>query len=189
MKVKLGDYSDAYILFKGTIAVAKEVDAAPNNPNKKVIFKNCAPFTSRVSKINNTQVDDAQYIDLVMSIYNLIEYSDNYSKTSEMLWSYCRDEPAVNNDDEITDFNAGNADTNSFNIKDKITGQTGDNGTKNVEIMVPLKYLSNIWRTLKIILMNGEINLAINLYGKCAIVATNVADQAATFSTTDIKLE
>ena len=78
-------------------------------------------------------------------MYNLIEYSDNYSKTSGSLWQYCKDIPAVNNNDDIVEFNGANA-TDSFNFKAKITGQTGNNGTKNVEIMVPLKYLSNFWR-------------------------------------------
>ena len=61
-----------------TIAVAQATDAASNNANKKIIFKNCVPFTSCISRINNTQVDDAQYIDVVMPMYNLIEYSNNY---------------------------------------------------------------------------------------------------------------
>ena len=72
------DYSDAYILVTGTITVAKETNAAPNNADKKVIFKNCVSFISCINKINNTQVDDAQYMDVVMPMYNLIEYSDNY---------------------------------------------------------------------------------------------------------------
>ena len=79
-----------------------------------------------------------------MPMYNLIEYIDNYSKTSGILWQYCRDEPAIDPaNDDIVDFNAANATTNSFKVKEKITGETGNNGTKNVEIMVPLKYLSN----------------------------------------------
>ena len=76
----LCDYSDAYILVKRTITVANTAvaDADANNTNKKVITKNCVPFTSCISRINNMQIDNAQYIDVVMSIYNLIEYSDNY---------------------------------------------------------------------------------------------------------------
>ena len=83
----LWDYSDAYILAKGNIAVNNIGTAeAPINRDKKVIFKNCAPFTNCISKINNTQIDDAEYIHIVISMYNLIEYSDNYSKTSGSLW-------------------------------------------------------------------------------------------------------
>ena len=76
------DYSDAHILVKGNTA---DDGAAANNTNKKVIFKNCAPFTNFISKINNADIDNAKYIDIVMPMYNLIEYSDNYSKTSGSL--------------------------------------------------------------------------------------------------------
>ena len=65
-----------------------------------------------------------------MPMYNLIEYSDNYSKTSGSLWQYCRDVPAVNNDDAIIDFTVANATTDLFNLTEKLTGQTGNNGTK-----------------------------------------------------------
>ena len=88
LRFTLCDYSDAYILVKGNISVnnTAAADADANNTNKKVIFKNCAPFTNCISKINNTQIDNAEYIDIVMPMYNLIEYSDNYSKTSGSLW-------------------------------------------------------------------------------------------------------
>ena len=79
-------------------------------------------------------------------MYNLLEYSDNYWKTSESLWQYSKEIPAINNG-AIGDFNGTNA-TDSFNFKTKITGQTSDDGIIIVEIMVPLKYLSNFWRTL-----------------------------------------
>ena len=82
-----------------------------------------------------------------MPMYNLIEYSDNYCKTSGSLWQYFKDIPAVNNNGENFDLALDNL-TNSFNFKEKITGHTGDNGTKEVEIMVPLKYLSIFWRCL-----------------------------------------
>ena len=84
----LCDYSDAYILVKGNIPVNNSAGAgaAANNIGKKVIFKNCAPFTNCTSKINNIQIDNAEYIHIVMPMYNLIEYSNNYSKTSGNLW-------------------------------------------------------------------------------------------------------
>ena len=87
LKSSLCDYSDAYILVKGTISVnnTAAVDADVNNTGKKVIFKNCAPFTNCISEINNTQVDNAKDIDIVMPMYNLIEYSDKYTKTSGSL--------------------------------------------------------------------------------------------------------
>ena len=83
---------------------------------KKVIFKNCAPFTNCISEINNTQVDNAKDIDIVMPMYNLIEYSDNYSKTAGNVWQYYKDIPAVNNNDGIANFNGANG-TDSFNYK------------------------------------------------------------------------
>ena len=88
LRFSLCDYSDAFILGKGNITVNNTAadGAATNNTNKKVIFKNCAPFTNCISKTNNTQVDNAEYIDIVMPMCNLIEYSDNYSKTSGSLW-------------------------------------------------------------------------------------------------------
>ena len=75
LKSSLCDYSDAHILVKGTISVNNTaVAGAANNTNRKVIFKNCAPFTNCISKINNTQIDNAKDIDIVMPVYNLIEY-------------------------------------------------------------------------------------------------------------------
>ena len=152
------------------------------------MFKNYAPFTNCISKINNTQVDNAKDIDIVMPMYNLIEYSDNYSKTSGSLWQYCKEIPAVNDDGDIVDFNGANA-TDSFNFKTKITGQTDNNGRiDNVEIMVPLKYLSNFWRTLEMPLINCEVNLILNWSADCAIIYTNVANQIPTFGITETNL-
>ena len=157
LRSSLWDYSDAYILVKGNITVNNTAadGAAANNTNKKVIFKNCAPFTNCISKINNTQIDNAEYIDIVMPMYNLIEYSDNYSKTSGSLWQYCKEIPAVDNNGAIVNFNDANA-TDSFNFKSNIIGKTADNNNDgniaesvDVEIMVPLKYLGNFWRTLE----------------------------------------
>ena len=90
LRSSLCDYSDTYILVKGNISVNNTADAgaAANNTNKKVIFKNCTPFKDCISKINNTQVDNATDIDIVMPMYNLIEYSGNYSKTSGSLSQY-----------------------------------------------------------------------------------------------------
>ena len=91
LKSSLCDYSDAYVLVKGTSTVNNNTAAAAaaNNTNKKVIFINCAPFTNCTSEINNTQVDNAKDIDIVMPMYNLIEHSDSYSKTSGSFWQYC----------------------------------------------------------------------------------------------------
>ena len=87
LRSSLCDYSDAYILVKGNISVnnAAADGASANNTNKKVIFKNFAPFTNCINKINNTQINNVEYIDTVMPMYNLIESRENYSKTSG-LW-------------------------------------------------------------------------------------------------------
>ena len=177
LKSSLCDYSDAYILAKLTISVnnTAAAGAALNNTNKKVIFKNCAPFTNCISEINNTQMDNAKDIDIVMPMYNLTKYSDNYAKATVSLWQYCKDIPALNAND-------------SFNFKAKITGQTGDDGTKDVELMVPLKYLSNFWRTLEMPLINCEVNLILTWSSTCVLISTNVQNQNATFAITDTKL-
>ena len=171
LRSRLCDYSDVYILVKGNITVnnTASTGAAANNTNKKVIFKNCAPFTSCISKINNTQIDNAEYIDVVIPTYNLIEYSNNYSKTPGSLWQYYKEIPAINNNVAIVDFNGANV-TDSFNFKTKITGQINDDGTINVEIMVPLNYPINFWRTLEMPLTNCEVELILNWSVNCAII-------------------
>ena len=122
LKSSLCDYSDAYILVKGTISVnnTAAAEAAVNNDNKKVIFKNCAPFTNCISEINNTQIGNAEDIDIVMPMSNLVEYSDNYAKTTGSLWQYCKDIPARDANNAITEFRVNNT-TDSFNFKAKIT--------------------------------------------------------------------
>ena len=148
LKSSLCDYSDAYIVVKGRIKITGVgADAAARQADerdKDVAFKNCAPFTNCISEINTTQIDNAKDIDIVMVTYNLIEYSDIYAKTSGSLWQYFRDEP----DNNL-------ADSESFKSKIKITGKTPDDGNKkDVEIIVPLRYLSNFWRTLEMPLIN-----------------------------------
>ena len=114
-----------------------------------MIFKNCAPFTKYISRINNIDIDNAQDIIIVMPMYSLIEYSNNYSKTSGSLWQYYKDDP----NDNITQ-------SESFKSKIKITGKTPAAGnTKDVEIIVSLKYLNNFWRTLEMPLINCEVKL------------------------------
>ena len=151
----LCDYSDAYILVSGntTITWVWNNHAARwlDERNKGVIFKNCALFTDCISEINNTLIDNAKYIDVVMPIYNLIEFSDNYSKTSRCLWQFYRDYP----NDNITE-------SELFKYKIKITGKTSaDGNTNDVKIVVPLKYLSNFWRTLEMLLINCGISLVL----------------------------
>ena len=110
------------------------------NRGKGVIFKNCVPIINCKSEINNTEIDNTKDINIAMPMYNLIEYSDNYAKTCGSLLQYNRDKP---DDDDLED-------SESFEFKVKITGNTpADGNTRDVEIMAPLKYLSNFWRLLE----------------------------------------
>ena len=129
----------------GDDAAARQADER----DKGVVFKNCAPFTNCISDINNTQIDNAKDIDIVLPMYILIEYRDTYSKTSGSLWQYYRDEPNDNLEN-----------SESFKFKIKITGKAPPTGNeKVVEKMVLLKHLSNFWRTIEMSLINFEVNL------------------------------
>ena len=119
-------YSDAYILVSGTINITKAGDddnakKKTDERNKGVVFKNCALFTNCISRINNGQINNAEYIDVVMPMYNLIEHSDNYLKTSGSLWQYYRDDP---NDNILQ--------SESFKYKIKVTGKTLTTGNSRM---------------------------------------------------------
>ena len=164
LRSSLCDYSDADILVKGNISVNNTAGAAAAN------------------NTNNTQIDNVEYIDIVMPIYNLIEYSGNYSKTSGSLWQYCKDIPAVTNDGNIVIFNGAN-NTDSLSFKSTIIGTTNDDGDiGNVEIIIPLKYVSNFWRTLKMPWNPCEVKLILTLSESCVIISTNFANQNPTFT-------
>ena len=120
-----------------TVPNTAAASAAVNN-NKKIILKNCGPFTDCITQINNTQVDNAQKIDIVMTMYNLREYSDVYSKISGSLWQYQRDKTALDANNNIIHFPANSNNSACFKFKQQITQQIGNAGTKDVEIMVPL---------------------------------------------------
>ena len=106
LKSRLCDYSDSYILVKGTITITRAgTDAAARQADETIHhLNNITPFTNYLSEINSTQVDNAKDLDLVMSMYNLIEYSDHYLKTSRSLFQYYWDEPTSNNNVYIVDF-------------------------------------------------------------------------------------
>ena len=155
LKSNLCDCNDAYILVTGDITVI----AAPQT---QIVFKNCAPFTKFITKIDRTTIDDTEDIDLVMPMYNLIEYSWNYSDTTGSLWFYSKDEG--------TNFNADIAKTDnvkSFKYNAKLLGNTVAQPTANVAngilrnatIAVPLKNLSNFWRLLEMPLINWKVEL------------------------------
>ena len=141
LRSDLCDCSDAYIVVKGKIIVT---DPNNNAYDKKLAFKNNALFVSCISKINNTLIDNAEDLDIVMPIYNLLEYNKNYSKTMGSFWNYYKDEPnkAANNN-----INYWIKDSKSFDYKTSITGKLESNNTeKETGIVAPLKHLSNFWR-------------------------------------------
>ena len=128
-------------------------------------LKNNAPFISHISKINGELIENAEDLDIVIPMYNLLEYNKNYEKTSGSLFNYYRDEPS-----EFT-IRAGNNAINifirnskSFDFKTEITGtlDVGEDEEEGVEIAIPLKYLGNFWRNLDIPLMNCEITLILS---------------------------
>ena len=176
-------------LLRGTITVpnTEAAGVTVNNTSKKEIFKNCPSFTNYITEINTTQIYEAQDVDIVTPMHNLIDYSDPYSKTSERLSHYYRDKPAHNNNN-ILGSPANDNNSTSFKIKQKITRQTGDSCTKDVEIMIPLKYLNNFWRTLQMLLINCEISLQLKLSNDCILVAGTAANQNPKFKITNTKL-
>ena len=158
IRSRLCYYNDTYIRVKTTISVPSTgIAAALNNRNKKLISTNCAPFTDCISEINDKEIDHAKIIDVVMPVYNLIEHSGNYLKTSGSSWQYYRDEPFKNDDGDIIDV-PDDPDSALSKYKQDITGQAGNNGTKDVQIMVPSKYLSN-FSTLAMPFINCQINI------------------------------
>ena len=195
-------YSDGYIVVKRTIIVTN-----PNNDayDKKLAFKNNSSFDSYITKINNTLIDHAEDLDILMPMYNLIEYSRNYRKTTGNLWKYYRDE--TNSGFEVEGNNRINysiKNSKSFDYKTSITGKLeGGNVEKDrVKIAVPLKYLSKLWRTLDMPLINSEVSLTLTLSENCVITSRAYREEAdddnpidginnptnATFKITDCKL-
>ena len=179
LRSDLCDYADAYILVNGTITVAG--NQPRDRQNKLVILKNNAPFVSCITRINNELIEDADDLDIVMPMYNLLEYSKNYRKTIGSLYNYYRDE--LNDDANLNNFANNNVvSSNSFQYKNKIIGNTynvdsaivpaasgarvanldydaNNSGKKNVELAIPLKYLGNFWRALDIPLISCEVSL------------------------------
>ena len=134
------------------------------------------------------QIDNNKGTDIVMPMYNLIQYSDNCSKTSGSLWHYYREEPFFNANGTTGDFPADNNNSASFKFKTKIAGRTEDGGSKNVKIRVALNCLSTFWRTLEMPLINSEINLIPTWTNRCFVIDNPIAGQQPTFTITDTKL-
>ena len=150
-KRNLCDYAETYILIDGTIR------AAAANANTRLTLKNCAPFTKCNLEINDEHVDTAENLDITMPMYNLIEYSDNYQDSSATLYQYKRDEPPEANtiNDLITDTSS------SFKYKVELLGNPvldGNIAKRSVKVVVPLKYLSNFFRSLEMPLIIAKLN-------------------------------
>ena len=144
--------------------------------NKSVVFKNNAPFINCISEINGVKIDNAEDLDVVMLMYNLLEYSKNYRKTTGSLPNYYRDEPS----------NPLSSNSQSFKYKTSTTGNTYNIGTdeegcdaykvgKNeAEVVIPLKHLSNFWRSLNIPLINCEVELILTWSKNCVLADMTV---------------
>ena len=168
IKPNLIDFSDAYVFVRGNIAVVV------GDNNTKACFKNCTPFTRCVTHLNSEHVETAENLDLIMNLYNLIKYSDNYSDTSGSLWQYKRDEQNMTAAGAIDNVNANssslkcNSDLLKGLTKKDIGANTDPNiagGHKlftNAQTVDPLKYLSIFFRSLEMPLLNTKLQLELN---------------------------
>ena len=179
------DYSDAYILVKGTVTVNGVVNGAENEilrRNRPLILKNNALFVSCMTKINNEFIEDADDLDIVMPMYNLLEYSKNYRKAIGSLYNYYRDELSDdNNPNNFPNINVVNS--SPFEYKNKITGNTynvaegadghdaNGVGKQDIELAIQLKYLGNFWRALNIPLISCEVFLELKWNKNCVITS------------------
>ena len=192
LRANLCDYSDAYILVKGTITVtAPGANNGANNirdkRNRPLILKNNALFVSCITRINGELIEDADDLDIVMSMYNLLEYSKNYRKTIGSLYNYYRDELSDDADDNNFD-NIKVVNSNTFKYKNKIIGNTynvnagaqgydvNKNGTQEVELAIPFKYLGNFRRALNIPLISCEVSLELKWDKNCVITSLEQRD-------------
>ena len=170
---------------------------------QSVVFKNNAPFTNCISKINGIQIDNAEDLDVVMRMYNLLEFSKKYRKTTGSWWNYYRDEPSNPLSSNSESFEYKTSITgNTYNVDEKITDDDGnevDNpkydankvGKNETEVVIPLKHLSNFWRSLNILLINCEVELILTWTKNCALADMTAANNPPTgleFQITDTKL-
>ena len=174
LRSDLCDCSAAVV--KRTITVT---DPDNNGYDKELILKNNAPFVSCISKINNTLINNAEDLDIVMTMYNLLEYGKNCKKTKGRFWNYYRDEQ---NEESIGGGNGAIKHSirnlKSFEYKTSITGTLeGDNTEKEAEIVVRLKNLTNLWRTLDMPLINCEIKVISTWSENCALTSKATRDK------------
>ena len=188
LKPNLSDYAEAYILVDVKIraipaAAAGDPPAVPAINLARLVLKNCASFTKCNLEINDEHIDTAEKLDIVMPIYNLIEYSDNYQDSSATLYQYKRDEPPDDINNNLTVNNSS-----SFKYKVHLLGDPAVNNnvaTLNVTVVVPLKYLSNFFRSLEMPLVNCKIKLKLTCKKEC-LLSSNHGN--AVFIINDTKL-
>ena len=171
LRSDLCDYANAYMLVNDIITVTANAGANKirDKKNRKLILKNNAPFVSCITRSNGELIEDADDLDIVIPMYNLLEYSKNYRKTIGSLYNYYRDELTNDNNNNFANRNVINS--NTFKYKNKIIGNTynvdpaaagydaNKNGTQDVEIAIRLKYLGHFWRALNIPLISCEVSL------------------------------
>ena len=186
LKPNLCDYAEAYILVDGTIRATNAVNAI------RLALTNYAPFTKYNLEINDEHVDTAQKLDIVMPMYNLIEYSDNYQDSSATLYQYKRDEPPRDEPpkgDPIPNLTADNSSSFKYKIEllgniPQVAADPARVGRLNVKVEVPLKYLSNFFRSLEMTLINCKIKLNLTWKKECVL---STADDEAVFIINDTK--
>ena len=211
----LCDYADAYVLVNGTITV--DGNHPRDRQSRPVILKN-APFISCITTINGELIEDAEDLDIVMPVYNLLECSKNYRKTIGSLYNYYRDE--LNDDDNNNNFANNNViSSNAFQYKNKFIGHTYNVDSTNdppagaaadaarpanpncdanrscrkeeVEIVIPLKYLGNFWRALNMALISFELSLELKWDKNCIMTSQQIGaklDGGNTAAPTDATL-
>ena len=204
LRSNLCDYSDAYILVNGTITVTG--NHPRDRQNRPLILKNNAPFISCITRINGELIEDADDLDIVMPMYNLLEYSKNYRKTIGSLYNYYRDELSDDNDNDNF-VNISIVNSKAFKYKNKIIGNTynvdltrvpagggarqanpdyiaNNSGKKSLELAIPLKYLGNFCRALNILLINCEVSLELKWNKNCIIISIDGGNTETSTGTT-----
>ena len=169
----LCDFSDACIVVKGNIIVANPDDA---KRNKELTFKNNAPFITCISKIKGVKNDNVEDLDVVIPMYNLLEYSKNYKKTTGSLWNYYRDEPSdpLSSNSESFKYKASITE-NTYNIGADEEGYDANKVCKNeTEVVILLKHLSNFWKSLNIPLINSQLELILTWSKNCVLAGMKV---------------
>ena len=174
-------------LLNGSDNGNSNINVTGGDENIKVAFKNCAPFKKCKTEINETFVDDSDFINITMPMYNLIEYSDNYSDTSGSLRQFKKNEQPIGNNGAFIDLTAEHS--SSFKYKANLIGNTVADGAnrkkEGVKIVVSLKYLSNFWRSLKMPLINCKVEFSLKWYNNCILSSSGTV---AIFKITDTKL-